>query len=458
MSGPGTDVVHGDGASTGLAVTSESQTPDAYRTRADNVFMSFAVTGESHTLDAYRARGGYEALAKALTTLQPKDVEQEVTVSGLRGRGGANFPVGAKWSFVNKQSPVVYLCCNADEGEPGTFKDRWILEHSPHQLIEGMLLAAFALRARNAFVYIRGEFDLALRRLRGALDEARAARLVGERILDSAFACDIVVHRGAGAYVCGEESSLLNSLEGRKGYPRNKPPFPAIKGLYGAPTVVNNVETLASVPWIMARGGAAYAALGAKANPGHRLFGISGHVNRPGLYERPTGYPMKRIIFEDAGGILGGKSLKAVIPGGSSTPVLTAAEIETLTLDAASLQQAGSMLGSGGIIVVAEGTCMVRLLQVLTRFYSHESCGQCTPCREGTAWMDDIMSRIVDGRGHVDDLANLQVIPEGIFGNTLCALGDAAAMPVLSFVKKFRSEFDYFVAHGRSLNDGRLEV
>ncbi|HTP96718.1 MAG TPA: NADH-quinone oxidoreductase subunit NuoF [Burkholderiales bacterium] len=423
-----------------------------------SVFMGFQVTADSHTLAAYRARGGYAALSKALTRLRPEDVEQEVKASGLRGRGGANFPVGAKWSFINKQSPVVYLCCNADEGEPGTFKDRWILEHSPHQLVEGIALAAYALRVRHAFVYIRGEFDLPLRRLLAALDEARAAGLTGERILGSAFSCDIVVHRGGGAYVCGEESSLINSLEGRKGYPRNKPPFPAVRGLFQAPTVVNNVETLANVPWIVAHGGARYAEVGNKANPGWRLFGISGHVLRPGVYERPTGYPLKRIIFDDAGGILGGKPLKAVIPGGSSTPVLTAAEIETLTLDAPSLQQAGSALGSGGIIVVAEGTCMVRLLQVLTRFYAHESCGQCTPCREGTGWMDDIMSRVVAGKGVKADLANLQSIPAGIMGNTVCALGDAAAMPVASFVRKFGAEFEYFIEHGRSLNGGRLEA
>jgi NADH-quinone oxidoreductase subunit F len=424
----------------------------------DSVFHNFAVTNKSHSLEAYRARGGYQALEKALTTLTPPDVEREVTQSGLRGRGGANFPVGAKWSFVNKKSPVVYLCCNADEGEPGTFKDRWILEHTPHQLIEGMLIAAYALNVRHAFIYIRGEFDLPLRRLQDALEEARTARLVGEQILGSNFACDIVVHRGAGAYVCGEESSLLNSLEGRKGYPRNKPPFPAVRGLYQAPTVVNNVETLSDVPWIVTRGGAAYAALGNKANPGTRLFGISGHVKKPAVYERPTGYPLKRIIFEDAGGILGDKPLKAVIPGGSSTPVLTAQEIENITLDAASLQQAGSMLGSGGIIVIAEGTCMVRVLHVLTRFYSHESCGQCTPCREGTAWMNDIVERIGSGKGVRADLDNLQNIPAGISGNTLCALGDAASMPVMSFLKKFRPEFEYFIEHGRSLHEGRLEA
>ena len=422
------------------------------------VFFTFAVTADSHTLAAYRDRGGYQALAKALATMQPKEVEREVAASGLRGRGGANFPVGAKWSFVNRSSGPVYLCCNADEGEPGTFKDRWILEHSPHQLIEGVLLAAYALGARHAFIYIRGEFDLPLRRLQAALDEARRAGLLGEAILASSFACDIIVHRGAGAYVCGEESSLINSLEGRKGYPRNKPPFPAIKGLYNAPTVVNNVESLANVPWIIANGGAAYATLGHPQNPGCRLFGVSGHVNRPGMFERPTGYSMRQLIFEDAGGVLAGKPLKAVIPGGSSTPVLTAAEIETLTLDAPALQQAGSMLGSGGIIVIAEGTCMVRLLQVLTRFYSHESCGQCTPCREGTPWMNRLLTRIIAGAGHPDDLDALQAIPEGILGNTLCALGDAAAMPVLSFLKKFRPEFEHFIAHGRSLHDGRLEA
>ena len=424
----------------------------------DRVFFTFDVTEGSHSLEAYRVRGGYAALAKALTSLQPKDVAQEVTASGLRGRGGANFPVGAKWSFVDRKGGVVYLCCNADEGEPGTFKDRWILEHSPHQLIEGILLAAYTLGARNAFVYIRGEFDLPLRRLHGALEEAHAAGFTGERILGTEFSCDIVVHRGAGAYVCGEESSLINSLEGRKGYPRNKPPFPAIRGLYQAPTVVNNVETLANVPWIVANGGAAYAAIGHKKNPGSRLFGVSGHVNKPGLYERPTGYPVKTLIYDDAGGVLGGRALKAVIPGGSSTPILTAAEIENVTLDADSLHQAGSMLGSGGVIVIAEGTCMVRLLHVLTRFYAHESCGQCSPCREGTAWMNAILARIVAGKGQRADIDNLRAIPEGILGKTVCALGDAAAMPVTSFVRKFGDEFEFFAENGRSRNDGRLEV
>jgi NADH-quinone oxidoreductase subunit F len=424
----------------------------------ERIFFNHAVSTDSHCLRAYQARGGYGALEKALSGMQPTEVEQQVADSGLQGRGGAGFGVGAKWRFVNKKSPVVYLCCNADEGEPGTFKDRWILEHAPHQLLEGVLLASYALGVRHAFVYIRGEFDRPLRRLREALREAREAGLAGERILGSAFSCDIIVHRGAGAYVCGEESSLLNSLEGRKGYPRNKPPFPAVKGLYQRPTVVNNVETLATIPWIIANGGAKYAGIGVKRNPGTRLFGVSGHVLRPGLYERPTGYPLKKLIFEDAEGMLGRRALKAVIPGGSSTPVLTPAEIENLTLDADALAKVGSMLGSGGVIVIAEGTCMVRLLQVLTRFYSHESCGQCTPCREGTDWMNRILERILAGHGVRADLDSLREIPAGIMGRTVCALGDAASMPVLSFLRKFGPEFEHYIEHGRSLHDGRLAV
>jgi NADH-quinone oxidoreductase subunit F len=383
-------------------------------------------------------------------------VGERAKASGLQGRGGAGFMTGLKWEFVSKDAPVVYLCCNIDEGEPGTFKDRWILEHSPHQLVEGMLIAAYALRVRHAFAYIRGEFDLPLRRLQGAIDEARAAGLVGENILGTGFSCDIVVHRGAGAYVCGEESSLINSLEGKKGLPRNKPPFPAVRGLYQKPTVVNNVETLATVPWIMVNGPEPYAAIGVKKSPGTRLFGVSGHAERPGIFEKPTGYPLAQLIHEDAGGMLGGRKLKAVIPGGSSSPVLTAVEAETVTLDPESLSKAGSMVGSGAVIVIAEGTCMVRLLQVLSRFYAHESCGQCTPCREGTDWMNRILERIVAGRGTPADLATLRRLPTGIQGNTVCALGDAASMPVASFIKKFGEEFEHFVTHGRSMNDGRL--
>jgi NADH-quinone oxidoreductase subunit F len=420
------------------------------------VFKTFPVTASSHSLADYRARGGYAGLEKALREYTPAQVGERAKASGLQGRGGAGFMTGLKWEFVAKDAPVVYLCCNIDEGEPGTFKDRWILEHSPHQLLEGMLIAAYALRVRHAFAYIRGEFDLPLRRLQGALEEAYAAGLVGENVLGTGFNCDIVIHRGAGAYVCGEESSLINSLEGKKGYPRNKPPFPAVRGLYQKPTVVNNVETLATVPWIMVNGPEQYASIGAKKSPGTRLFGVSGHVERPGLFEKPTGYPLKDLIFDDAGGILGGRRLKAVIPGGSSTPILTAAEIETVTLDPESMTKAGSMVGSGAVIVIAEGTCMVRLLQVLSRFYAHESCGQCTPCREGTDWMNRILERIVAGRGTPADLATLRRIPTGIQGNTVCALGDAASMPVASFIRKFGEEFEHFVTQGRSMYDGRL--
>jgi NADH-quinone oxidoreductase subunit F len=426
--------------------------------KAANVFFNFEVTDDSHTLEGYRSRGGYDALQKALSSLQPIDVQNEVTASGLRGRGGAGFPTGMKWSFVDKMSPVIYLCCNADEGEPGTFKDRWIFEHSPHQLIEGVLLASYALQVRHAFIYIRGEFDLSWRRLKEALDEARSAGLMGEHILGSKFSCDIIAHRGGGAYVCGEESSLISSLEGFKGYPRNKPPFPAVKGLYQSPTVVNNVETLSTVPWIISHGAPAYKAMGTEKNSGTRLFGISGHVRKPGLFEKPVGYPLKKFIFEDAGGIEGGKKLKAVIPGGSSTPVLLPEEIENLTMDAEAVQAAGSMLGSGGTIVIAEGTCMVRLLHVLTRFYAHESCGQCTPCREGTSWMDKIVARIAAGRGQAGDLESLERITRGISGNTVCALGDAAAMPVAGFLRKFRHEFEFFIEHGCSMYGGRLEI
>ncbi len=425
---------------------------------APAIFFDHESTADSHGLAAYRARGGYAALQAALSTLKPADVEEQVRVSGLQGRGGAGFPVGAKWGFINKKAPVVYLCCNADEGEPGTFKDRWILEHSPHQLLEGMLLAAYALGVRHAFIYLRGEFDLPHTRLQEALAEGRAAGLVGERIAGSEFSCDIVVHRGAGAYVCGEESSLLNSLEGKKGFPRNKPPFPAVRGLYQRPTVVNNVESLATVPWILRHGGAAYAAIGIKRNPGTRLFGISGHVVKPGVYERPTGTPLMQLIEADAGGVLGGRKLKAVIPGGSSTPVLTAAEAATITMDLDTLVKAGTMPGSGGIIVIAEGTCMVRLLQVLTRFYAHESCGQCSPCREGTDWMNRLLLRILAGQGRPEDLATLRDIPSSIMGKTVCALGDAASMPVQSFLRKFGDEFSHYVEHGRSMNDGRLTV
>jgi len=424
----------------------------------DKIFFNFNVTDDSHTMASYLERGGYLALKMALATLEPLDLEKEVTASGLRGRGGAGFATGTKWSFVDKKSSTVYLCCNADEGEPGTFKDRWILEKNPHQLIEGILLASYALRVRRAFIYIRGEFDLPYRRLTNALAETKYSGYTGANILGSEFSCDILVIQGGGAYVCGEESSLYASIEGLKGYPRNKPPFPAVQGLYGAPTVVNNVETLANVPWIMSRGSAEFKKLGTEKHPGTKLFGVSGHIRKPGLYELPLGYPLKDLIFGICDGVAGSGKLKAVIPGGSSSPILLPSEVETAALDAESMQAHGSMLGSGGVVVISEGVCMVRLLQVLTRFYAHESCGQCVPCREGTPWMNDIIGRIVAGRGEQGDLDSLERITKGIMGNTVCALGDAAAMPVSAFIKKFRDEFEYYIEHGRSINNGRLEI
>jgi len=347
------------------------------------LIMNFPVTATSHTLADYLARGGYEALKKALT-MAPQDITREVTTSGLLGHGGAAFPVGRKWSVVklNDRQPH-FLCANADEGEPGTFKDRWILEHAPHLLLESMLIASRALQVRNCFVYIRGEFDLPYRRLAAAVEEAYDAGYFGEGILGADFACDIVIVRGAGSYVCGEASGLLSSVEGKRGYPRNRPPRLTVKGLFQRPTVVNNVETLSNVAGIITMGAEAFQKIGVAKSPGTQLVSISGHIEKPGVYEVEYGYGLKKFLYDDCGGILGGKGLKCIIPGGISTKVLTAAEIETLTYDKTSLEAAGSQLGSGGMIVIAEGTCMVRLLQVMLRFYHHESCGQCTPCREG---------------------------------------------------------------------------
>jgi len=421
------------------------------------VFMTFPVTATSHSLADYRARGGYAGLEKALREYTPAQVGERAKASGLQGRGGAGFMTGLKWEFVSKEAPVVYLCCNIDEGEPGTFKDRWILEHSPHQLIEGMLIASYALRVRHAFAYIRGEFDLPLRRLQAALQEAQAAGLVGENVLGSGFSCDIVVHRGAGAYVCGEESSLINSLEGKKGFPRNKPPFPAVRGLYQKPTVVNNVETLANLVNILRDGAAAFKSHGTPKNPGTRLISISGHIAKPGVYEIEIGYPWRTFLEEDCGGMMNDANLKCVIPGGISTKVLTASEIAGLTLDSESVESAGSSMGSGGMIAIAEGTCMVRLLQVMLRFYHHESCGQCTPCREGMGWLHRIIDRIVDGQGRKEDLDQMLRISRMNDGTTICGMGDAAGYATVGILAKYRDEFDYWIEHKRSRYDGNLE-
>ena len=423
------------------------------------LLMTFPVTATSHTLADYRARGGYTALEKALTQMTPQQVTAEVTASGIQGRGGAAFPAGRKWNVVNlHDGQPHYLCANADEGEPGTFKDRWILEHAPHLLLESMAIAAYALQVRNAFVYMRGEFDLPYRRLTAALDEAYEAGLVGERILGTDFACDIVVYRGAGSYVCGEASALITSIEGKRGYPRNRPPRLTVKGLYQKPTVINNVETLSNIAWIINNGGEAFKKVGTEKSPGTRLISISGHINQPGVYEIEIGYPWAKFIYEDCGGILNGRALKGIIPGGISTKVLTAAEIEPLHLEDKELNAAGSSMGSGGMIVIAEGTCMVRLLQVLLRFYHHESCGQCTPCREGMGWLHRIIDRIVAGEGRPEDIDRMYQISAWNDGTTICGMGDAGGYATVGILNKFRDEFEYYIANKRSRFNGNLEA
>jgi NADH-quinone oxidoreductase subunit F len=421
------------------------------------LLMTFPVTATSHTVADYRARGGYATFEKVLREMTPQQITAEVSASGLQGRGGAAFPAGRKWAVVNlNDGQPHYLCANADEGEPGTFKDRWILENAPHLLLESMLIASYALQVRNAFVYIRGEFDLPYRRLSAAVEEAYSAGYFGERILGSDFSCDLVVYRGAGSYVCGEASGLITSLEGKRGYPRNRPPRLTVRGLYQKPTVINNVETLANVTGIVAHGAAAFRKVGTAKNPGTRLISISGHINRPGVYEIEIGDPWAKFIYEDCGGILDGRALKTIIPGGISTKVLTAAEIEPLNLDNQEVEAAGSSLGSGGMIVIAEGTCMVRLLQVMLRFYHHESCGQCTPCREGMGWLHRVIDRIVAGEGVPADIDRLYQISRLNDGTTICGMGDAAGYATVGILDKFRDEFEYYIEHKRSRFDGNL--
>lgn len=401
---------------------------------------------DSHTLRVYKSGGGYRALEKVLQSLSAEQVIEEVKNSGLRGRGGAGFPTGMKWSFVPKDSPKPkYLICNADESEPGTFKDRVLIERDPHAIIEGTIIAAYAIRSHTAFIYIRGEFAFGSRILETAIKEAKEAGYLGTSILGSGYDLELILHRGAGAYICGEETALISSLEGGKGWPKVKPPFPATHGLFGCPTVVNNVETLAALPWIIERGAAAYAALGTEKSKGTKLFSVSGHIRNPGVYELEMGYPLQRFLEEDCGGVPNGRQLKGVIPGGASMPVLRANEIEGVRLDYESLQQAGSMLGSGGMIVMDDTTCMVKAARNIARFFAHESCGQCTPCREGCHWMEKIFYRIENGQGTMKDLDLILNVSGNIMGNTICPFGDAAAMPAAAFVKKYRPEFEAHV-------------
>ncbi|MBI4462922.1 MAG: NADH-quinone oxidoreductase subunit NuoF [Acidobacteria bacterium] len=394
------------------------------------------------SLDHYLRNDGYKALAKALKEMTPEQVIEEVKTSNLRGRGGAGFPAGMKWGFVPKDTnKPKYVIANCDESEPGTCKDRPLMEFAPHQLIEGMLLAGYAVGAHQGYMYIRGEYRYVMNLLDRAIHEAYAAGYLGKNILGSEFNFELSTHTGAGSYECGEESALMESLEGKRGYPRIRPPFPAVIGLYGCPTVINNAETLSAVPGIVLNGGQWYADLGTARNGGTRLFCVSGHVNRPGVYELPMGFPLRRMIEEVAGGVWQGKKLKAVIPGGSSTPVLTANEAD-VAMDFDSVAKAGSMLGSGGVIVMDEDTCMVDVARRIMHFYAHESCGWCIPCREGTAWLRQLLDRFHAGGGRQEDISLLTQLSRNMLGKTFCPLGDAAAMPTISIVEKFRDEFE----------------
>lgn len=409
------------------------------------------------TLEGYQKNGGYLQLPKALK-MQPQQIIDEVKASGLRGRGGAGFPTGMKWGFLPKNNEPRYLLCNADEGEPGTFKDRMMMERAPHQLIEGMIISAYAIGSKKSYIYVRGEYKYPIKCLEKAIQEAYKAGFLGKNILGSGFDHEMDVYSGAGAYICGEETGMISSLEGLKGQPKLKPPFPAVQGYLRKPTIVNNVETLAAVKYIIRDGASSYKKFGTEKSCGTKLFSLSGNVQKPGNYELPLGYPLMDLLMKEGGGMKPGRRLKAVIPGGSSAPVLTAEEVAKANLDYESLAGLGTMLGSGAVIVIDDSQCMVDLLGVLTHFYHHESCGQCTPCREGTGWLNKILHSILEGRGRLQDIDLLIKVADNMKGRTICALSDAAALPVLSFVQKFRDEFEFFVREGRSKVRGAIHA
>jgi len=412
---------------------------------------------DSHLIETYNRDDGYQAARKALTEMTPEQVIAEVTKANLRGLGGAGFPTGKKWSFIPKDTAKPkYLVVNADEGEPGTIKDRYIITKDPHRLIEGMLIAAYATGCRKAYIYIRGEYAEPARILQQAVDEAYKYGVLGQRVFNTDVALEVVVHRGAGAYICGEESALLESLEGKKGFPRLRPPYPAISGLFASPTVINNVETLAFVPSIIQKGGEWFAKFGYGKTGGTRLFSVSGHVKKPGLYEASQGITLRELIAA-AGGVPDGRTLKAVIPGGISAKILTANEID-VHMDFDSLLAAGTMAGSAGVIVMDDTACMVKALWYASKFFSHESCGQCSPCREGTGWIFKIVNRIMQGQGRPQDLANLPGIATNMEGRTICVFADAAAWPVQSYIAKFREEFEFHVREKRCHLTGAATV
>jgi NADH-quinone oxidoreductase subunit F len=408
---------------------------------------------QSHTLSVYRALGGYQSLEKALE-MTPDAIVEEVKKSNLRGRGGAGFPTGMKWSFMPKnpldaagQPKPKYLVCNADEGEPGTFKDRLLMTRHPHMLVEGMIIAGHAIQANRGYIYIRGEFVFEINRVEQAIEEARAAGLLGKSVMGKDWSFDLVVYRGAGAYICGEETALLNSLEGKRGEPRLKPPFPAQVGAFGMPTCVNNVETFCAVPTILEIGAEAFAKIGTERSGGTRLFCVSGHIERPGVYELPINIKLRDLI-DHCGGVLGGRKLQAVIPGGASAPMLRADEID-VAMDFDSLAKAGSMAGSGGVIIIDETACIVEVAARLLKFYEHESCGQCSQCREGSHWLARMFNRIERGGGTEDDLNMIAEICSNMAGQTICAFADAVTGPALSTIRKFRSDFEEHVRLGR---------
>ena len=412
------------------------------------VTKNFGIEGSAR-LSVYEDSGGYKAMKKALTRMSREKIIEEVKASGLRGRGGAGFPTGLKWTFLPKKSDKPrYLCCNADEGEPGTFKDRDIMRFDPHLLIEGILITCFALEIEKAFIYIRGEFLEVAEVLAKALKEAYKEGYLGKNILGSESNLDIIVHLGAGAYICGEETSLIESLEGKRGNPRLRPPYPAVYGLYGCPTIVNNVETLANIPAIIENGAAWYRKIGTEKSTGSKIFCLSGHVSRPGNYELPLGVNLNELINKHGQGVLNGAKLKAVIPGGVSSQILSASECD-IAMDFESLAKAGSMLGSASVIVMDDRTSMPHALKVISDFFAHESCGQCSQCREGTKWIADIVTRIVDGGGKPGDLDLLLDISSNMKAKTVCVFSDAAAAPVESFIGKFRQEFEDYIKSGR---------
>ncbi len=416
--------------------------PSPLETRV--VSKNFAIEG-SETLDVYLANDGYKAFRKA-KEMTPEAIVEEVKTSGLRGRGGAGFPTGLKWSFVPRTSskPRV-IVVNADESEPGTCKDRLLMEYDPHQMIEGILIAGLAVDAHKGYIYIRGEYRYLIDAMDRAIDEAYAKGYLGNNVAGTGFQFDLCTHSGAGAYECGEETALLDSIEGKRGIPRMKPPFPAVAGAWALPTLLNNVETFSAIPPIIRDGGAAFAALGTPKNGGTRLVCISGHVNKPGVYELPLGFPMMKAINEVAGGIPGGKKLKAVVPGGSSCPILRAEECD-IPMDYDTLAKVGSMLGSGGMVVLDETTDMVRFALRIMKFYAHESCGWCIPCREGTTWLKKILQRFYEGQGRREDISLLGELSKNMLGRTFCALGDAAALPTISIVEKFTEDFEMYLA------------